>query len=200
MKTIRVHEFGGPDILKLEELPDPTPAAGQVVVKINAIGVNPVETYIRAGKYGPRPFPYTPGTDAAGVIATVGAGVKAFRAGDSRLPARQRERHLCRHGAVQRIAGASSSRQNHVRTGGGTRRSLCNRIPRPLPSRKAHRRGNTAGSRREWWSRNGGSATRVGIRTDRHRHRRHRQRSSTRARSGLRNTCLTIMTRITCKS
>src|ERR1700722_8075585 len=75
MKSIRVHSFGGPEVLKLEELPDPTPAAGQVVVRAEAIGVNPVDTYIRSGKYGPKPFPYTPGTDAAGLIESVGPGV-----------------------------------------------------------------------------------------------------------------------------
>ena len=64
MKAIRVHEFGGPQVLKLEEVADPKPGKGQVVVRVRAAGVNPVETYIRAGKYGPRAFPFTPGTDA----------------------------------------------------------------------------------------------------------------------------------------
>src|SRR5712691_4557909 len=65
MKAIQVHQFGEPDVLKLEEVPDPTPGAGQVVVRIKAVGVNPVETYIRAGRYGPKQFPYTPGNDGA---------------------------------------------------------------------------------------------------------------------------------------
>lgn len=82
MKAIRVHQFGEPDVLKFEDVPDPTPAAGQVVIKVNAIGVNPVETYIRAGKYGPRQFPFTPGTDAGGVIHSVGPGVTQFKPGD----------------------------------------------------------------------------------------------------------------------
>ena len=81
MKAIRVHQFGGPEVLKLEDVPDPRPGAGQVVVRARAIGVNPVETYIRAGKYGPRPFPFTPGTDAAGVVEAVGEGVGRFRVG-----------------------------------------------------------------------------------------------------------------------
>ncbi len=76
MKAIRIHGFGGPEVLKLEEIADPVAAAGQVVVKVEAIGVNPVDTYIRAGKYGPRQFPYTPGTDAAGVVESLGPGVK----------------------------------------------------------------------------------------------------------------------------
>ncbi|MEO6437400.1 MAG: NADPH:quinone reductase [Tepidisphaeraceae bacterium] len=72
MQSIRVHAFGDPDVLKLEEIPAPTAGPGQVLVAIKAIGVNPVDTYIRAGKYGPRPFPYTPGFDAAGTIESVG--------------------------------------------------------------------------------------------------------------------------------
>jgi len=81
MKAIRVHAFGGPEVLKLEELPDPSPGANQVVVRAEAIGVNPVDTYIRSGKYGQRPFPYTPGTDAAGLIESVGPGVNNIKVG-----------------------------------------------------------------------------------------------------------------------
>lgn len=82
MKAIRVHAFGEPDVLKLEEIPDPTAGPEQVVIRAKAIGVNPVETYIRAGKYGPRDFPYTPGSDIGGVIESVGAGVTQWTKGD----------------------------------------------------------------------------------------------------------------------
>jgi NADPH2:quinone reductase len=82
MKAIRVHQFGDPDVLKLEDLPDPVPAANQVLVKAHAIGVNPVETYVRAGKYGPRQFPYIPGSDIGGTIQVVGPGVTQFKPGD----------------------------------------------------------------------------------------------------------------------
>jgi len=81
MKSIRVHSFGGPEVLKLEQLPDPVPAPNQVVVRAEAIGVNPVDTYIRAGIYGPKPFPYTPGADAAGLIESVGPGVNNLKIG-----------------------------------------------------------------------------------------------------------------------
>lgn len=81
MKSIRVHSFGGPEVLKLEQLPDPTPAAGQVVVRAEAIGVNPVDTYIRSGIYGQRLFPFTPGTDAAGLIESVGPNVTNIKVG-----------------------------------------------------------------------------------------------------------------------
>ncbi len=75
MKAIVVREFGGPEVMRLEEAPDPKPGPGQVVVKVKAVGVNPVDTYIRAGKYGERPLPYIPGVDAAGVVEEIGEGV-----------------------------------------------------------------------------------------------------------------------------
>ena len=81
MKAIRVHAFGGPDVLKLEDVPDPKPGAGQILVRTRAIGINPVETYVRAGKYGPKQFPFTPGSDSAGVVESVGQGVKQFQPG-----------------------------------------------------------------------------------------------------------------------
>lgn len=82
MKAIRVQEFGGPEVLKLEEVPDPQTGPGQVLVRAHAIGVNPVETYIRAGKYGKLPaLPYTPGADAAGVVEAVGEGVTGIKVG-----------------------------------------------------------------------------------------------------------------------
>jgi len=83
MKAIVVHEFGGPEVLKLEDVPTPKPAAGQALVRIHAAGVNPYDTYMRAGTYAQKPpLPYTPGSDGAGVIEAVGAGVKRVKRGD----------------------------------------------------------------------------------------------------------------------
>ena len=83
MKAILVREFGGPDVLKLEEVPDPTAGAGQVTVRIHAVGVNPYDTYMRAGGYAITPdLPYTPGADAAGVIDQVGGEAGAWQVGD----------------------------------------------------------------------------------------------------------------------
>lgn len=83
MKAIRVREFGGPEVLKLEELPDLQVGQGQVVVRVHAAGVNPVEAYVRTGTYAFKPnLPYTPGNDAAGVVTAVGEGVKRVKAGD----------------------------------------------------------------------------------------------------------------------
>jgi NADPH2:quinone reductase len=83
MNAIRVHEFGDPEVLRLEEVPMPRPGPGQVLILIHAIGVNPVETYIRAGTYALKPaLPYTPGNDGAGVVEQVGADVNEFKPGD----------------------------------------------------------------------------------------------------------------------
>ncbi|MFI5344755.1 MAG: NADPH:quinone reductase [Elusimicrobiota bacterium] len=83
MKAIVVRAFGGPEVLRVEEAPAPGPGAGQLLVAIKAVGVNPVETYVRAGIYPRKPaLPYTPGTDAAGVVESVGAGVSSFKPGD----------------------------------------------------------------------------------------------------------------------
>jgi NADPH2:quinone reductase len=83
MKAIRVHQFGDPSVMKLEQVADPVPGPGQVLVSIKAAGVNPVDTYIRAGQYGALPpLPYTPGADGAGVVEAVGTGVHEFAQGD----------------------------------------------------------------------------------------------------------------------
>jgi NADPH2:quinone reductase len=83
MRAIRVHQFGGPEVLKLEEAPTPQPGPGQMLVRVHAAGINPVDTYIRSGGYAAKPnLPYTPGKDAAGVVETIGGGVRDFKLGD----------------------------------------------------------------------------------------------------------------------
>jgi NADPH2:quinone reductase len=83
MKAIRVEEFGEPEVMRLVELPDPKAAGKQTLVRIHAAGVNPVETYIRAGAYPRKPqLPYTPGSDGAGVVAAIGADVHGVRVGE----------------------------------------------------------------------------------------------------------------------
>jgi NADPH:quinone reductase len=89
MKAIRVHEFGGPEVLKLEEVATPKPSAGEVVVRIHAAGVNPYDTYMRAGTYAVKPsLPYIPGSDGAGTVEAVGQGVKKVKPGDRVYTAR----------------------------------------------------------------------------------------------------------------
>lgn len=83
MKAIRVHEFGEPEVMRLEEIPEPQPAATQVLVRVRAAGVNPVDAYVRSGTYARKPsLPYTPGSDAGGTVEAVGAEVKRFKVGD----------------------------------------------------------------------------------------------------------------------
>ena len=84
MKAIVVREFGGPEVLRIEEAPAPVPGAGQMLIRVKAAGVNPAETYQRTGSYGARnpTLPYTPGSDAAGVVERVGTEVRRWKAGD----------------------------------------------------------------------------------------------------------------------
>jgi len=82
MKAIRVHEFGEPEVMHLEDVPEPTPGPSEVVVRLHAAGVNPVDAYIRSGLYRPGlKLPYTPGIDGAGVIKAVGSDVKHRQVG-----------------------------------------------------------------------------------------------------------------------
>lgn len=81
MNSIRVHKTGGPEVLRIEEMPDPAPGPGELVLNIEAIGVNFVEIYQREGLYKvDRPF--TPGTEAAGIVRALGSGVTDFKIGD----------------------------------------------------------------------------------------------------------------------
>src|SRR6201997_2493227 len=83
MKAIRVHQFGGPEVLKLDDVPTPKTADGQILVRVHAVGVNPYDTYMRAGTYAIKPpLPYTPGSDAAGTVEAVGPGVTKVKPGD----------------------------------------------------------------------------------------------------------------------
>lgn len=84
MQAIRFHDYGGPEVLVLDQVPCPEPEAGQVLVRVLAAGVNPADWKMRAGlfkAYGAMPLPSTPGMEGAGIIETVGAGVTAFRPG-----------------------------------------------------------------------------------------------------------------------
>jgi len=83
MKAIRVHKFGGPEVLELQEIATPKPGPGQILVRVHAAGVNPYDTYMRNGTYAIKPsLPYTPGSDAAGNVEAVGDGVIKVKPGD----------------------------------------------------------------------------------------------------------------------
>ncbi len=83
MKAIRAHEFGGPEVLRYDDMPEPAPGPGQVRVRLHAAGVNPFDTYMLSGTYAIKPpLPYSPGADGAGVVEAVGDGVTGIAAGD----------------------------------------------------------------------------------------------------------------------
>jgi NADPH2:quinone reductase len=83
MRRILVREFGGPEVLRLDEAPSPRLGPSETLVRIRAAGVNPVDTYIRAGTYARKPnLPYVPGHDGAGEVEAVGTEVKDLKPGD----------------------------------------------------------------------------------------------------------------------
>ena len=83
MKAIRAHSFGGPEVLQLDEVNDPIPGPGEVVIDVCAAGINPADTYMRTGTYAIVPeLPYVPGGDAGGVISAIGPGVEEYSVGD----------------------------------------------------------------------------------------------------------------------
>ncbi|CAN5413079.1 hypothetical protein BH10PSE15_BH10PSE15_10260 [soil metagenome] len=90
MKAIRQHEFGGPDVLRYEDAPRPGLQAGEVLVRVHAIGLNPPDWYLRDGMKilppewrPPVQFPLILGTDISGVVAEVAPNVQGFAAGDA---------------------------------------------------------------------------------------------------------------------
>ena len=111
MKAIRVSAYGGPSVLKLEEISAPQPGATQVLVRNHAVGVNPVDTYLRSNtdNRGPK-LPYTPGSDSAGVIEAVGDSVSRFKKGDrvyvgGSLSGAYAEMTLCEQTQVHELPG-----------------------------------------------------------------------------------------------
>jgi NADPH2:quinone reductase len=108
MKRIRVHDYGGPEVLTIEDGEDPRPAPQEVLIRVKAAGVNPYETYARAGTYGARnpALPYTPGSDAAGIVEAVGQGVDDLSPGErvftmGTLTGSYAELTLCERARVQ---------------------------------------------------------------------------------------------------
>jgi NADPH2:quinone reductase len=116
MKAIRVHEFGPPEVMRLENVSNLQPGPGQVVVRIHAAGVNPVETYIRSGIYPKPPTPYTPGADGAGVVLAIGEGASRVAVGDrvytaGSVSGTYAEQALCRESQVHPLPQRASFAQ-----------------------------------------------------------------------------------------
>jgi len=117
MKAIRVSEYGGPSVLKLEEVSALKPGPTQVLVRNHAVGVNPVDTYLRSNtdNRGPK-LPYTPGSDSAGVVEAVGESVKGVKAGDrvyvgGTVSGAYAEQTLCEQTQVHALPGNASFAQ-----------------------------------------------------------------------------------------
>ena len=81
MKAVRIYQFGGPEVLRYEEVPTPIPAPGEVLVKIGAAGLNYSDVYQRTGRY-PIKLPYTMGREGSGTVAAVGPEVTTFKVGE----------------------------------------------------------------------------------------------------------------------
>ena len=117
MKAIRVSEYGGPSVLKLEEVSALKPGPTQVLVRNHAVGVNPVDTYLRSNtdNRGPK-LPYTPGSDSAGVVEAVGESVRGVKAGDrvyvgGTVSGAYAEQTLCEQTQVHALPGNASFAQ-----------------------------------------------------------------------------------------
>jgi len=83
MKAVRVHSFGPPEVISIEDVPEPEPGDGEVVVQVKAAGVGPWDAWIRSGKSVlPQPLPLTLGSDLSGVIHSIGVGVEGLQTGD----------------------------------------------------------------------------------------------------------------------
>ena len=181
MKRIRVHAFGGPEVLVLEDAENPRPGPQEVLIRVKAAGVNPYETYGRAGAYGARnpTLPYTPGSDAAGTVEALGEGVRDLAVGDrvfamGTLTGSYAELALCERLRVQKLP-------NHVNFAQGaalfvpyaTAYRALFQLARIAPAE------TLSGARRQRRCRARGAAVRARGGPDGHRHRRHGQRTRT---------------------
>jgi NADPH:quinone reductase len=139
MKAIRMHTFGDPEVMQLEDIADPQPGPGQVIVRVHAVGVNPVETYIRSGIYPKPPTPYTPGNDGAGIIEGVGPEVKSVAVGDrvyiaGSVSGTYAEKSLCQADRVHPLPEAASFAQGAaMNVAYGTAYQAFVHRARPLP-------------------------------------------------------------------
>ena len=185
MKAIRVSEYGGPSVLKLEEIPTPQPGPGQVLVRNHAVGVNPVDTYLRSNtdNRGPK-LPYTPGSDTAGVVEAVGSGVTGVKAGDrvyvgGTVSGAYAELSLCEPAQVHPLSANVSFAQ-----GAAMNVPVRHRLPRPLPPRPRRGRRDPLRSRGERRRGHRGRPAGAGARHDGHRHGGHRARAAAGLRAG----------------
>ena len=194
-----MHKFGGPEVLQLDDVADPTAGPGQVLVQIKAAGVNPVDTYIRSGTYAQRPaLPYIPGGDARRRRRRPSAtGVTRFKPGD-RVWVAARAAGYAELAACDAAHGAAAAGGALVRAGRGGRRAVRHRLSRAAPQGAGRGRARRVLVH--------GASGGVGIaavqlarraRHDGHRHRRHRARAASSSPSRAPITCSTTRRRTT---
>ncbi|MBW8874270.1 MAG: quinone oxidoreductase [Acidobacteria bacterium] len=114
MKAIRIHSLGGPEVLQLEDVPEPAPKEGEAVVRVEAAGVNFIDVYFRTGLYKGPALPFTLGQEAAGTVAAVGSGVADVAVGD-------RVAYAGVHGAYAELAAVPAARLVKLPAGVSTR-------------------------------------------------------------------------------
>ena len=114
MKAIRIHSTGGPEVLKLEDIPDPQPKEGEAIVRIEAAGLNFIDCYFRSGLYKGPALPFTLGQEAAGIVAALGPGVTDVAVGD-------RVAYAGVHGAYAELAAVPAARLVKLPPGVSTR-------------------------------------------------------------------------------
>jgi NADPH2:quinone reductase len=114
MKAIRIHQTGGPEVLRFEDAPDPQPQAGQALVRVEAAGLNFVDVYFRTGLYKGPPLPFVAGQEGAGTVAAVGPGVAEVAVGD-------RVAWVGIHGAYAQLAVVPAARLVKLPDGVSTR-------------------------------------------------------------------------------
>ena len=190
MRAIVVREFGSPDVMRLEDIALLTPSPSQVLVRVRAAGVNPVDTYVRTGTYALKPsLPYTPGNDGAGEVEAIGADVKGFKNGDRVYIANDNTRSP-RTGVYADHALCAPSQLHHLPDSVSFSQGAAIGVPygtacyalfkRAMRPARRHR----AGARRERWRGHRGRTNLPGAWHDRHRNRRDRSRHASRSRQG----------------
>ncbi|WP_435076187.1 NADPH:quinone reductase [Halococcus sp. AFM35] len=117
MRAVRFHDHGGPEVLDIEEIDEPSPGAREVLVEVHAAGINPVDTYFREGAYDPFTLPMIPGTDFAGEVRETGEGVEGFAPDDRVYGTGIGRNH---HGGYAECAAVPADRLVHLPDGVNT--------------------------------------------------------------------------------
>ena len=168
MNAIRVHQTGGPDVLQLEEMPDPVAGPGEAVVKLEAIGVNYIEVYQRTGLY-PLAVPFVPGREGSGIVTAIGKDVTLVKVGD-RVVSESLNGAYAEFATVQADRLVVLRRRcRHQDSGGGDAPGPYGALSRDL-NIQTHARRLVSRARGSWWRRPSALPDRFRHRRDGNRH------------------------------